>query len=232
MLIIFITFFYIFHQLHERNLLQEQQRILALQSKAQWGMFEYQKQASDMTNRKWHDFRFHSNNLIELLEEGKIDMALTYLKEQQILDIPENVEYCKHSSVNSILLFWAGRVQKAGISINIKTEIPQILNIDPMELSALFANALENAYDGCECLPENCAKYISIEADYKGERLTVMITNSCQNDIFFHDDLPVSQREGGGNGIRSMQYIAKRHKGTAFFNASDNQFTFRTVLYI
>lgn len=232
MLIIFITFIYVFHQLHERNLLREQQRILALQCKVQWGMFEYQKEASETTNRKWHDFRFHTNNLIELLEEGEIDVALTYLKEQQILDIPENVEYCKHTSVNSILLLWAGRIQKAGISMDIKTEIPQSLNIDPTELSSLFANAIENAYYGCECLPEDCAKYITIEANYSEDRLAVVITNSCQSDIRFHDNLPISQNEGGGNGTRSIQFIAKRHKGTVFFDARDNQFSLRAVLFV
>ncbi len=232
MMIIFFIFFYVFYQIHERNLLREQQRILALQSKAQWEMFEYQKEATDKANRKWHDFRFHTNNLIELLEEGDVDLALTYLKEQQILDIPENIEYCQHASVNSILLLWAGRIQKAGISLEIKTQIPQELNIDPMELSALFANALENAYYGCECLPEGHAKYIYVEADYMENRLTVMIRNSCRNDIVFHDNLPVSQSEGGGNGTRSIQYIARRHKGTAFFDAGEDQFTFRTVLYV
>jgi hypothetical protein len=231
MLIIFITFFYVFQQLHDRNLLQEQQRILALQSKVQWEMFEYQKEASENANRKWHDFRFHTNNLIELLEEDKIDMALTYLKEQQILDIPENIEYCKHSSVNSILLLWSGRVKKAGISLDIKTEIPQSLNIDPTELSSLFANAIENAYNECECLPEGCAKYITVEANYSEDKLAVMVTNSCQSDIVFRDNLPVSQNEGG-NGTRSIQFIVKKHKGTAFFDARDNQFTFRAILYI
>lgn len=232
MMIIFFTLFYVFHLLHERNLLREQQRILALQSKVQWEMFEYQKEASEKTNRKWHDFRFHTNNLIELLEEGEINIALTYLKEQQILDIPENIEYCKHSSVNSILLHWAARIQEAGILLDIKTEIPQSLTIDPMELSSLFANAIENAYNGCQCLPENCAKYITIGANYIEDRLEVMFTNSCQSDICFHDNIPVSQNEGGGNGIRSIQFIVKEYKGTVFFDARDNEFTFRADLYV
>lgn len=232
MMIIFLTFYYVFQQLQERNQLREQQRILALQNKAQWEMFQYHKDASELTNRRWHDHRFHTNNLIELVEKGEIELALKYLREQQLYDLPGNIEYCKHTTVNSILLLWAERAQKAGISIDIKTEIPKSVKIDPMELSALFANAIENAYYGCMCLPKDYSKYICVEAHYTEGSLSIRITNSCQNDIIFQDNLPVSQKEGGGSGTRSIQYIAMRHKGTVVFDARDNQFTFQTVLYV
>ena len=89
----FFTFYYIFSQLHDKNLIQEQQRILSLQTKAQWELFELQKEEAEKSNRRWHDLRFHTNILIELLEGGDTATALCYLKEQYRMDEALQREY-------------------------------------------------------------------------------------------------------------------------------------------
>ena len=86
MLTVFLIFVYIFNQLHDKYLLQEQQRILAIQNKMQKEMFELQYEVAEKTNRRWHDFRFQSNHLIELLEMGGTQAALEYLNEHQKSD--------------------------------------------------------------------------------------------------------------------------------------------------
>ncbi|MDF2487242.1 MAG: hypothetical protein K0R46_3410, partial [Herbinix sp.] len=229
---IFIIFNYILNQLHEKYLLQEQRRILAMQNKAQLDQFEQQRAESEKSNRRWHDLRHGTQQLIELLETGKIEIAIDYLKEQRGENQINKVDYCMHPVVNSMLCLWAERVRKTGIMMEINTNIPDQLQIEPMELSALFANAIENAYEACLRLSSETPKFIKVQTNYNGGRLAIGITNSCLPEILFDKDMPISDKKGGGIGTRSIVYTAERFAGTTFFEAKDGVFTARFILNI
>jgi|GEM_PF-3004018 hypothetical protein len=229
---VFFVFFYIFRLLHEKYVVQEQKRILSMQNKAQHDQFEQQKEAAEKTNRRWHDMRHHTRELIELLEQGNNEAALTYLKAQVGNDRVSQDQFCMHPAVNSILSLWTERSKMAGIRIDIRTDIPEQLEIEPMELSALFANAFENAYESCIGLANDIQKYIKVEAHYNGRRLGIGFTNSCRKDIRFEDGMPVSSKTGGGIGTRSITYTVKRFHGVSYFEAKDNQFIARFILNV
>lgn len=232
MINVLAVFYYVFIQLHDKYVVQEQQRILFMQIKAQRDQFIQQKEAAEKTNRRWHDLRHNTEELIGLLEAGDTETAIDYLKEQRgMTEIPKE-EYCLHPSVNSILCFWAARARKAGISMEIKTDVPDKLEIEPMELSALFANAFENAYNACISLPENEKRFIKVEARYNGKRLAIGFMNNCKDDVQFEGNMPISSKEGGGIGTQSMAYTVSRFHGTAFFEAKDGEFSARFVLNV
>lgn len=231
-LIVFWVLYYVFKQLHEKHLIQEQKRILAIQNKAQLDHFEQQKEMAEMTNRRWHDLRHSMQELIDLLEAGDVDTAMTYLKEQRgMADVPKT-NYCLHPAVNSILCLWAERSRREGIEVELRMDVPEQLTIDPLELSALFANAFENAYEGCLRSSEGTVKFIKAEARYNGKLLAVGFTNSCVGNIKFENGMPVSGKSGGGIGTRSMAYTVQRFRGNISFTAEDTVFTVRFVIKI
>lgn len=227
---IFMVFNYVLTQLHEKYMLQEQRRILDMQNKAQLEQFEQQREAAEKSNRRWHDLRHGTQQLIDLLEEGNIDKAIRYLKEQRGEEQIPRILYCTHPVINSMLCLWAERAKKAGIEIEINTVIPDNLKIEPLELSALFANAIENAYEACLRLSPEVHKFIKIQAQYDRGKLAIGITNSCLPVISFDHDMPISEKKGGGIGTRSMAYTVERFMGTKFFEAKDGIFTARFVL--
>ena len=229
---IFFVFNYVFNQLHDKYLMQEQQRILTLQNKAQLEQFERQREAAELSNRRWHDLRHNTRQLIELIETGNVDRALDYLKEQIGMELVPKKVYCMHTAVNSILCLWAERSQKAGIEMEIVTDVPEKLSIEPMELSALFSNAVENAYEACIKLSDDIRKFIKVEARYNGKRLAISVINSCSSEVIFENDMPVSSKVGGGIGTRSITYTVQRFSGTKFFEARDGIFTARFILNV
>ena len=231
-LVVFWILYYVFKQLHEKYLIQEQQRILVIQSKAQLDKFEQQKEMAEMANRRWHDLRHSTQELIELLEAGELETALAYLKEQRGMANVPKADFCLHPAVNSILCLWAERSRKAEIDVELHMDVPEKLDIDPMELAALFANAFENAYEGCKRLPEGAEKYIKAMAHYNGKQLAVGFSNSCVDHIKFENDMPISEKHGGGIGTRSMAYTVQRFRGNITFDVKDCVFTARFVLNI
>lgn len=231
-LVVFWVLYYVFKQLHEKHLIQEQKRILAIQNKAQLDHFEQQKEMAEITNRRWHDLRHGIQELIDLLEAGDVHSAMTYLKEQRgMADVPKT-NYCLHPAVNSILCLWAERCRREDIEVKLCMDVPEQLAIDPLELSSLFANAFENAYEGCLRLPDGSVKFIKAEARYNGKLLAVSFTNSCVGFIKFENGMPVSGKSGGGIGTRSMAYTIQRYRGNISFAAKDTVFTVRFVIKI
>ncbi|MDF2538619.1 MAG: hypothetical protein K0S76_1640 [Herbinix sp.] len=230
MMTVFVVFSYVFDQLHEKYLVLEQKRILDMQNKAQRDQFEHHKEASEITNRRWHDMRHNILEIIELLENGKAEIAISYLKEQLGVGEIHKEMYCLHPAVNSILCLWSERARNTGIDVVIRTNVPENLAIEPMEISALFANAFENAYEGCQRIPEGIQKFIKVDARYNGKQFAISVMNSCLENIEFEGDLPVSSKKGGGIGTRSMAYTVQRFHGTKYFVAKDGVFTARFLL--
>lgn len=229
---VYTVIFYMFIQLNEKYLALEQRRILDMQNKAQWEQHILFKEAAEKSNRRWHDLRHTIHILQGLLESGDTDAAIGYVKDQMGEYMLPKEEYCQHPAVNSILCLWAERSRNEGISLEIAANIPEKLEIEPVELSALFANALENAYFACLDLAPDVQRSIKVEAHYNGKRLAIGITNTCNDSIQFEGDMPVSSKDGGGIGTRSMVYTVKRFRGAYTFSAKDGLFVTRFVLNV
>ena len=173
--------------------------------------------------------------MIDLIESGKTQSALKYLKEQTNFKQEQKQEYCMHPSVNSILNLWANKARENQIEYIVNVRIPEKVKIEPMELSALFSNAIENAFNANMNLTKEIKKkHIKIEANYNqtNNRLAIGICNTCNDDIIFEQDIPKSKREFGGIGTRSMTYTVKRYQGTYSFSANDGIFKTRFVLNV
>lgn len=229
---VYAVFFYMFFLLHEKNMVQEQGRMLAMQNKAQFDQHVLFKETAEKSNRRWHDMRHNTQAIIDLLESGDTAVALGYLKDQMGMGSVPKEEYCLHPAVNSILCLWVERARKEDIPMEILVTLPKTLAIEPVELSSLFANAIENAYFSCLELAKDVQRFIKVEALYNGKRLAIGITNTCKDSVEFVDDMPVSSKEGGGIGTRSMVYTVKRFHGAYSFNAKDGLFFTRFVLNI
>lgn len=229
---VYVVIFYMFQQLLEKYMVQEQRRILAMQNKAQLDQHVLFKEAAETSNRRWHDLRHTTQTLIGLLESGQTSAALEYLKDHMGLESFHKEEYCLHSAVNSILCLWAERARKADISMEILVDLPEMLTIEPLELSALFANAIENAYNACLALPTDVQRFIKVESHYSSRRLAIGITNTSSDDIRFEGGMPISFKEGGGIGTQSMVYTVNRFQGAYSFGVEDGLFFSRFVLNV
>ncbi|MDY0289370.1 MAG: ATP-binding protein [Sphaerochaeta sp.] len=229
---VYVVIFYLFQQLLEKYMVQEQRRILAMQNKAQLDQHILFKEAAESSNRRWHDLRHTTQTLIGLLESGQTPAALEYLKDHMGLESVIKEEYCLHPAVNSILCLWAERARKADISMEILVALPETLAIEPLELSALFANAIENAYHACLALAEDVQRFIKVESHYSSRRLAIGITNTCSEDVHFEGGMPISFKEGGGIGTRSMVYTVNRFQGAYSFGVEDGLFFSRFVLNV
>jgi signal transduction histidine kinase len=125
---------------------------------------------------------------------------------------------------------YANQAESENIKTSFDVNIPDNIGIDPVDLTCILGNALENALEACLRLPKDQEKEIMVKAIYLDHRLRVRVENTCDTDIPFEGELPVTNKIGGGTGTRSILYTAERYDGTAGFMAVDGQFIAQIVL--
>ncbi len=95
----------------------------------------------------------------------------------------------------------------------------------------MFANLLENAFEGCMRLERTEVKrFIDFTCKCDSGRMTCCVRNSCRNDVAFADGMPLSQKRGGGMGTRSIRQTVESHGGMIRYSACDGVFTVQVVM--
>lgn len=192
-----------------------------------------QNKAMDTVKRQRHDLRHLCLAAIGLIKEENYKDAIVYLEKYcEKVGEGEITYYCEHSAINCILSSMSEKAKKLGIKVEIEASVPQSLPADGVELASICANSFENAIEGCERVSQDIEKKIHIVMKYKDGKLLVEVKNTCTNDIDFNGDFPVTKKEFGGVGTKSIAYIAEKYNGMVDFKVKDNVFTTRIILNI
>ena len=183
--------------------------------------------------RRRHDQRHALQVVIDELKLGDVEQAISHLEDIRG-DVPQATRnYCKHMSVNGAISMWVQKAEEQGIEVQVRADVPQDLDVDPVELSTIVGNLMENAYEGCMRVERTEARrYINVRCIYNNRRLSCEIENSCRTDIKFEDGLPQTQKRGGGIGTHSVKATVERLGGMCDYSTSDGVFKARFVLAI
>ena len=219
--VIAIIYFAVFQYLQTQYQYQtdEQSReILEMQIKGIKKHVEDTKQNAEEVKLIWQDTHKMLSAITVLAKEGNTKSILDLVSKSSALNrLTTPTHYCSDPILNATLTAYLGQAKNAGIDIEHHLAIPEILPVDPAELSICFANALENATKACAELPENERKII-IRCIYK-PAFMFEIANPYKGQITFgRNGLPASNQSGHGTGTRSIMAFCEKHD--AFYNFS------------
>lgn len=125
---------------------QEHQRILEAQTVMMSRQMEDIRRTEDAMRIERHDMRHHFQTIAAFAQNGDSDAVLDYVgKSQERLDSIAPKRYCNHPILNAVLTNAAAQAEQIGIVTEIAVILPEDLPVDVLELSIVFANALENA---------------------------------------------------------------------------------------
>lgn len=173
-----------------------------------------------------HDLRHHLITISSLLKSGQLDKLGEYLDEQvAVSDTSSSIRYCSNEVVNIILVYFGDKCREAGISYDVDVDIPQKTVLSDSEISVLFGNILENAYEACKRQDNNDdeAAVIRVRGRIISGKLAISVENSIPNEYVFHD-VPLiasSKRNDYGIGTRSCRDIVQSHGGSIDFVCDD-----------
>ena len=214
------------------NQLQQVQKSLNLQLAQAVREIDTLRESQAMAIRYRHDLRHHLQYLAACLENGQTDQAQSY-----IFDICEEIKsqnvrrYCENEAANLIFSAFAGRAERAGISINVQGALPAFILVSDSDLCVLLSNALENAIYACQPMAAAGTPCdIDVQVYDRSDKLFLQVTNPCGNTVRFEHGIPVSDRPGHGIGVQSICAIVRRYGGIYSFSVQDGRFILRLSL--
>ena len=146
-------------------------------------LYEKQIAKREETTRKIrqfrHDMKLHLSAVRELAEEKDTDGIISYIDE-----LSNGSGMGKSDLANSGNLLLDGllnqayeRAVKAKIQMKLRLEIPYKLNISGADLYVILGNALENALEASEKVPQEEGRLIELSLVYKNGDLRIGIIN-------------------------------------------------------
>lgn len=228
-----LTYATIFTVLYQQNSLfriQERQRILEAQTVMMSRRVEDIRHSEDAMRIERHDMRHHLQTVASLVQKGDAEAALDYIgKSQEKLDSITPKRYCNHPILDAVLSNAAAQAEQLGINLEIETILPEKLPVDVLELSIVFANALENAIQAVRELPDRQRRVICRST--ARPRFVLEISNPYTGKISFHPrGFPISDRPGHGIGTRSIVAFAEKYNALCLFRAEDGWFKLQIVM--
>ncbi len=215
----------------EKYALEKRQLLMAQQEKLWESELARQKATATLVFQQRHDMHHHNAVIIEMLQNGDTDQLKTYMKSfDEALHEHNANSFCTNPIANSIFNVYARTAEVEGIKTTFRVSLPKVIGIDNIDLTCVLGNALENAVEGCLRLPRDEEKEIIVTVKFIDNRLRVQVENTCRTDIVFEGELPITQKQGGGTGIKSILYTAERYDGTAGFSVMDGKFITQIVL--
>jgi len=217
----------------EKYALERRQLLMAQQEKLWESELTRQKATAALASQQRHDMHHHNGVIMGMLRNGDTDELKTYMKSyDDALDAHNANTFCSNPIANSIFNSYAGRAEAEGIKAVFHVSVPEGIGIDNIDLTCVLGNVLENALEGCLRLQKEVEKEIVVTTKFIDNRLRIQVENTCQTDILFNGELPITKKQGGGTGIKSILYTADRYDGTAGFSVMNGKFITQIVLNV
>ncbi|MGL5256538.1 MAG: ATP-binding protein [Proteocatella sp.] len=234
----YILFLVVYYQVYiqantivEKHALEKRQILMMQQEKLWESELARQKATSDLIYQQRHDMRHHNIVIMGMLQSGKFEELKSYMKDfDAALEVTKTNVFCSNPIVNSILNLYVRKAETEHINMTVNAIIPENIGIDNIDLTCVLGNALENALEGCLRMSKYEEKYINFTSKFVDNRLRVQVENTCRNDVVFENDMPITQKQGGGTGTKSILYTIERYDGMVGFSIKDGKFVTQIVL--
>ena len=209
---------------YHRQEIEHNRKILELQVQ------NIQREAADMekiaeqTKIIRHDTRHILSTIASLAESGDMQTILDFTGiARQKPDMPEAFHYCTDALLDTTLYSYLKSAEESGILLQTSVTIPEVLPINSAGLAICFANALGNAIECCEKLPEEKRKII-FHCIGK-PKLMFEIKNPQPDRITFgRNGLPRLPEGGMETHVRSIVAFCEKYDAFYSFTAENGWF--------
>ena len=180
--------------LARQNELEESQTLLEM-NKTYYKAVEEQ---NFEIRRMKHDLSNHLQTILSLPAEEKN----AYVK--KLLENPaayRTMRYCADETVNIVLSAKASVMERKNILFHVKADIPETLFIEKPDICAIFGNALDNAAEAAELVPEP-ERYVQLQTRLAKGMFVLRIENPCPFSGKDAGKEPAKKIQGELSGIR------------------------------
>jgi sensor histidine kinase regulating citrate/malate metabolism len=142
------------------------------------------------------------------------------------------VTYCKNPIADALLQYYKNMCSQNHIAFLVTLEMPQDLPIEDIDISILFGNLLENAYESCQEY-QGEHPFIKIRGKYGENGFLVRFENTFSNPLKETNGKFYSTKHNGpGIGTESVKKVVQQYQGTVEFAREGHVFQVSIILPI
>lgn len=219
-------------QLNEINMrfeVEKLKNLLQLQHRS----YEMSEQSIEIVNQKYHDLK---HQIAFLKQDAMTQESFNYLlKMEDDIKIYEAQNKTGNKVLDTILVSKQSRCQDADISMTVVADGKALKGIEPIDISTLFGNLLDNAIESVLKLKDIDKRLIHLTVQQDKKFLKIRLENYYTGELAFKNGLPTTtkkDKEFHGYGLKSIQQIVKKYNGTMAIKTDENWFDLRILISI
>lgn len=178
-----------------------------------------------------HDMRHHLSTLSGLLHNLELIRAQEYISQlDHNLTQTKQESFCANPVINAVISYYTEIAQKEEIEFSVRVRISGGLPVDDMDIGAVLANALENAYNACKRQAGGAKRFIQLKFIQHKKQFVLDISNSFDGAVAFDaTGHPVPQKKDHGTGSQSIFAFARKYNATIDYSAKKGVFSLRIM---
>jgi len=233
-MIIFILIFLIVF-LYSKNTMflreQEQKdKMQIAQLQQQFAYYQEKLKDEEKVRSVYHDMK---NHLLVLQRQiNSPETAEMVEKLQSQVAMYEDYEHTGNDILDIILKEKSETAREKHIALSVTADLNGVDFIEPLDVSTIFGNGLDNAIEASEKLPEE-QRAILVKAGRVQNFFSVLIENSClQNREYTKQRTTKSDDFLHGFGISNMRKAAEKYDGQLTIKCENEKFTLKILIPI
>lgn len=190
---------------------------------------ELREQSIDLINRKAHDLKHQISRF----------RAAEWDDEDELAEIESALEQYETGfdtgsrTLDAILSEKQLQCQREQIQLSAMVQGEALSFLRPGEVASLFGNALDNAIECEQSIPEPTKRCIALNVFEQKNLVCIRVENYCPMERTMVQGLPVTtkgDRNYHGFGMKSIQYIVQKYDGTLHISTDNDLFVLSALL--
>ena len=181
-----------------------------------------------------HDIRAHLDVIYSLAKEEGSEKLCTYIESIHAPFIhTTSMVKSGDEYLSTILTVKKQQARSLGIAMDIDCDINPPLDIDPMDLTAIFSNLLQNAIEACEKIQPPKERYIEVYIKSQGEFISIRIENTVDGELMKQNknmQTTKADKKMHGIGLQSVRSSVERYEGNIIFEHRHDTFVVSILL--
>ncbi len=229
-----IAMCYLFGRMSEIEELRRRETLAQYQIESQQKQYAQLAAHQEDVRRLEHDRKRQLQLVANYLENGAIEDALDYLKEQEVEINQKKLMITGYSLIDSVLASKKALAQRQGIVLICRAHWQPELSLPEADIAIMLDNGLDNALEATARLPES-SRQISVRFRQQLPLLHIVIRNPVDKTVDTSQGFPATSKkdtESHGFGLANMDKLARKHGGSMLYECEDKMFILRIMVNI
>lgn len=228
-----ITFLYLQAELFKKSKINEELTLMERMWYQQKKQYEIAKDQMQVIDRKCHDLKYQVAAMRHIDNPKEREKNLEELEKS--IRIYDSIVKTGNDILDTLLSEKSLICEARGIDVHCVIDGEKLSFIDPIDIYALFGNAIDNAIECVEKFQQKEQRFIDICVAEKQHFLYIRISNPIETSPEYEDGLPKTTKKNKqyhGIGLKSIRHIAEKYGGNISVSSEMCCFSLEVLLPI